>query len=199
LQTFDICVYVEPSAAASAAALAADSAALAAVRAAITAVTAAATAAVSVTTMITVSTAAIAAALWLIVVCCPRRCLCFCLPPPLPAPAVAAVVCWRHCHCSHRRNLCSCSFHAAISVAATIVISVEGTQKLTNDGPSKVTLTDVKGRPKLLEQAPIKLVDGRPWSPGVYPALRLMGSTLEVAWEKAFVRTSHLKYLIFIY
>ncbi len=68
---------------------------------------------------------------------------------------------------------------------------VGGTQKLIYDRPLKVTSTDVDGRPKLLEQVPIKIVDGRPWSPGVYRALRLLGSTLEVAWERAFVRTSH--------
>ena len=39
--------------------------------------------------------------------------------------------------------------------------------------------------------APIKLVNGRPWSPNVYRNLRLIGKSLEVAWEKAFVRASH--------
>jgi hypothetical protein len=28
-------------------------------------------------------------------------------------------------------------------------------------------------------QAPIKMVDGHPWSPGVYQLLRLLGKTLE--------------------
>ncbi len=41
------------------------------------------------------------------------------------------------------------------------------------------------------ERAPIKVVDGHPWSPGVYRALRLMGKPLEVAWEKALIRCSH--------
>jgi hypothetical protein len=36
-------------------------------------------------------------------------------------------------------------------------------------------------------QAPIKIVDGRHWSPGVYRNLRLMGFTLEVAWAKVFI------------
>ena len=40
-------------------------------------------------------------------------------------------------------------------------------------------------------RAPIKLVDGRPWSPNIYRNLRLVGKSLEVAWEKAFVRASH--------
>ncbi len=36
-------------------------------------------------------------------------------------------------------------------------------------------------------QAPIKIVDGRHWSLGVYRNLRLMGFTLEVAWARAFI------------
>ncbi len=36
-------------------------------------------------------------------------------------------------------------------------------------------------------QAPIKIVDGRHWSPGVYHNLRLMGFTLEVAWARVFI------------
>ena len=41
------------------------------------------------------------------------------------------------------------------------------------------------------ERAPINLVDGSPWSPGVYRALRFLGRSLETAWEKAFIRSSH--------
>ncbi len=36
-------------------------------------------------------------------------------------------------------------------------------------------------------QAPLKLIDGRRWSPGIYRAIRLRGRKLEVAWEGAFV------------
>ncbi len=39
-------------------------------------------------------------------------------------------------------------------------------------------------------QEPIKMVGGKPWSPGVYRNLRLMGKTIEVAWEHAFIRTT---------
>jgi hypothetical protein len=46
-------------------------------------------------------------------------------------------------------------------------------------------------------QAPIKIVDGRHWSPGVYRNLRLMGFTLEVAWGRAFISLTF--YLIFVY
>jgi hypothetical protein len=51
-------------------------------------------------------------------------------------------------------------------------------------------LTNNERRLKLEVRAPIKLVDGHPWSPGVYHALRLLGNTLEVAWERAFIKTS---------
>ena len=60
--------------------------------------------------------------------------------------------------------------------------------------------TDVEGRsadgntveegPQSEARAPLNMVGGRPWSPGVYRNLRLMGVALEVAWERAFVRTS---------
>jgi hypothetical protein len=36
-------------------------------------------------------------------------------------------------------------------------------------------------------RAPIKIVGGRAWSPGIYQALRLLGKSLDVAWEKAFI------------
>ncbi len=36
-------------------------------------------------------------------------------------------------------------------------------------------------------QAPSKMVSGRVWSPGIYWALRLLGKTLDVAWERAFI------------
>ena len=60
----------------------------------------------------------------------------------------------------------------------------------SDDGSGKPTNID-DGRSVRLPidgvRAPIKIVDGRRWSPGVYRALRLMGKTLEVAWERAFV------------
>ena len=39
------------------------------------------------------------------------------------------------------------------------------------------------------QRAPIKMVSGRAWSPGIYRALRLLGKTLDVAWERAFIRS----------
>ena len=35
--------------------------------------------------------------------------------------------------------------------------------------------------------APIKMVSRRAWSPGIYRALRLLGKSLDVAWERAFI------------
>jgi hypothetical protein len=35
--------------------------------------------------------------------------------------------------------------------------------------------------------APTKLVSGRAWSPGIYRALRLLGESLDVVWERAFI------------
>ena len=35
--------------------------------------------------------------------------------------------------------------------------------------------------------APIKMVSGRAWNPGIYQALRRLGESLDVAWERAFI------------
>ena len=37
------------------------------------------------------------------------------------------------------------------------------------------------------QRAPIKMVSGHAWSPGIYQALRLLGKSLDVAWERAFI------------
>ena len=37
------------------------------------------------------------------------------------------------------------------------------------------------------QRAPIKMVSGCAWSPGIYQALRLLGKSLDVAWERAFI------------
>jgi hypothetical protein len=36
-------------------------------------------------------------------------------------------------------------------------------------------------------RAPIKIVSGRAWSPGIYRSLRLLGKSLDVAWKRAFI------------
>jgi hypothetical protein len=37
-------------------------------------------------------------------------------------------------------------------------------------------------------RAPINVIGGRAWSPGVYRALRLQSKSLDVAWERVFIR-----------
>jgi hypothetical protein len=37
-------------------------------------------------------------------------------------------------------------------------------------------------------RAPINMIGGCAWSPGVYRALRLRSKSLDVAWERAFIR-----------
>ena len=66
------------------------------------------------------------------------------------------------------------------SLIGTGKLSLIVTENLTDDRPSESGL-----------RAPIKMIDGRPWSPNIYRNLRLIGKSLEVAWEKAFVCTSH--------
>jgi hypothetical protein len=39
------------------------------------------------------------------------------------------------------------------------------------------------------QQAPIKIMSGHAWSPGIYQALRLLGKTLDVAWERTFIHS----------
>jgi hypothetical protein len=56
--------------------------------------------------------------------------------------------------------------------------------------PVHSNLTTTRPTEERLE--PIKIVDGRHWSPGVYCNLRLMGFTLEVAWAKAFISLTYI-------
>ena len=46
---------------------------------------------------------------------------------------------------------------------------------------------DVEVRIEQNQRAPIKMVSGRVWSPGIYWALRLLCKTLDVMWERAFI------------
>jgi len=66
----------------------------------------------------------------------------------------------------------------------------KASQECVGGNQKDVNLTNARP-PESESRAPIKLVDGRPWSPNVYRNLRLIGKSLEVAWEKAFVRASH--------
>jgi hypothetical protein len=62
---------------------------------------------------------------------------------------------------------------------------------LTTDVPKKevqlVVDVAVRAPPGELQQAPLIMVSGCAWSPVVYRALRLLGKTLDIAWERAFV------------
>ncbi len=53
----------------------------------------------------------------------------------------------------------------------------------TSSSPSRDRLVN-----NLSSLAPLKIVDGLHWSPGIYRALRLLGETLDAAWEGAFIR-----------
>jgi hypothetical protein len=60
----------------------------------------------------------------------------------------------------------------------------------SRDRPAKEEVSDVEVHPLTTGselQAQIKMVNGCPLSPGVYQSLRLLGKTLEVAWERAFI------------
>ena len=59
------------------------------------------------------------------------------------------------------------------------------------DGP----VTELAEKPELAghsegggeERAPLLYVRGQRWSPGVYCSMRLLGQSIEVAWERAFI------------
>ena len=85
-------------------------------------------------------------------------------------------------------------------VALTDLVYHYATSCLANDlvsfsrhvGEKETDKTPTRDRPAGQgTRAPIKIVDGREWSPGVYRSLRLLGHSLEMAWEKAFIRASH--------
>jgi hypothetical protein len=48
-----------------------------------------------------------------------------------------------------------------------------------------------EGHPGAGVQAPIKIVDGCPWSFGIYQALHQRDKNLGVAWERALMQYSH--------
>ncbi len=73
-------------------------------------------------------------------------------------------------------------------------LTVGNEKSLIGTGKLSLILTENLTDDRLSEsglRAPIKMIDGCPWSPNIYCNLRLIGKSLEVAWEKAFIRTSH--------
>jgi hypothetical protein len=77
---------------------------------------------------------------------------------------------------------------ASVSIVSTS--STASRARLVNN-PSSQASTSSASRTRLVEdpssQAPLKIVDGRRWSPGIYRALRLLGKTLDAVWKGAFV------------
>jgi hypothetical protein len=56
----------------------------------------------------------------------------------------------------------------------------------------------VRVMPDEPQQAPIIMVSRRAWSPGIYWALRLLGKTLDVAWDRACICSLTFKNLSLI-
>jgi hypothetical protein len=69
-----------------------------------------------------------------------------------------------------------------LTAARPVKEVVGGSQKGQN-----LTAARLANEVDLGARAPIKIVDGRPWSPGVYRNLRLLGHALEAAWERTFI------------
>ncbi len=80
--------------------------------------------------------------------------------------------------------------HAPTQVRPTKLDKQNRGSALSGDRPAKEESLDVEVLLLTMGselQAPIKIVDGCLWSPGVYQLLHLIGKTLEVAWERAFL------------
>ncbi len=88
---------------------------------------------------------------------------------------------------SHRRHRDSSLLlppsQLVVIVIAIIVVGGKRDRTVSKDRPIQNSKS-----PVAVPQVPIKFVDGCRWSPGIYPAQRLLGMSLEVAWERAFVR-----------
>jgi hypothetical protein len=85
---------------------------------------------------------------------------------------------------------------AAAATAAAATTKLLGTMKKDLDWPIPDQVRRVKTAAKVEvrappveqnQQAPIKMVSRRAWSPGIYWALRLLCKSLDVAWERAFI------------
>jgi hypothetical protein len=72
------------------------------------------------------------------------------------------------------------------SVAPQECVGEDTIEKLT-DGELTVRSETRGDSDQRKEKAPLLLVRGERWSPGVYRSLRLLGRPLEVAWERAFI------------
>ncbi len=94
---------------------------------------------------------------------------------------------------SGKRIPVSSGKRVSVSVASTS--SPTSGARLVNNpslrAPLLASTSSPASRARLVDnpssQAPLKIVDGRRWSPGIYHALRLLGKTLDAAWEGAFI------------
>ncbi len=85
---------------------------------------------------------------------------------------------------SGKRIPVSSGKRVSVSVASTS--SPASRARLVNNPGSRASTSSPASRARLVKnpssQAPLKIVDGRRWSPGIYRALRLLGKTLKAAW-----------------
>jgi hypothetical protein len=78
------------------------------------------------------------------------------------------------------------SFQAAeMGKGGDVSVEEGGTGQILTSARRVRLAADAAAEPTKL--APIKIVGGRAWSPGIYRSLRILGNSLEVAWERAFI------------
>ena len=77
------------------------------------------------------------------------------------------------------------------SVTNKVETAVTNTKLLYHTKDRRVRFAETT---KQDQRAPIKMVSGRAWSPGIYRSLRLLGKSLDVAWERAFIRPLTFNY-----
>ncbi len=99
---------------------------------------------------------------------------------------------------SGKRIPVSSGKRVSVSVASTSSPTsrarlVDNTSSRTQVSVSIASTSSPASRARLVNnpssRAPLKIVDGCRWSPGIYRALRLLGKTLNAAWEGAFIQT----------
>jgi hypothetical protein len=91
------------------------------------------------------------------------------------------------------RNAC---IYGHSNASGNACISRRSIYTLATDRPKKKVrlVVDLEVHaPDEPQQAPLIMASGRAWNPGVYRALRLLGKTLDVAWERAFVPSLTLR------
>ena len=77
---------------------------------------------------------------------------------------------------------------AAVGERATNKEVGLGSESPTKDSRVRFAVDMPTAEPtKQDRRAPIKMVGGRAWSPGIYRSLRLLGKSLDVAWERAVI------------